>query len=294
MSNAMGALLAGLVDYAGLFPPSALSMREAVRNYGLYRVSTHQGMLARFVLPASRLGEFADVALLARHAGDFGPWPLAVLASAADAPALDAFDASHGAVARVETIEAKAEDAATIAALAAAFPLRTVYVEVPVRSDPSALIAACKLHGLRAKIRTGGVTAEAFPARDDVLRFLAACVAQGVAFKATAGLHHPLRGEYPLTYAPDAVRGTMYGFLNVFLAALLLREGHSAAEVAPALEERDASSIVVSADGISWRGFSVPTARIADARAAFAGSFGSCSFEEPVQDLVSLSLLPRG
>lgn len=294
MSTALGALLGGLVDYAGLFPPASLPMREAVRNYGLYRVSAQQGMLARFVLPASRLGEFAELALLARHAGDVAPWPLAVLAAAADAPALDAFDAQHGALARVDTVEAKAEDAASIAALAAAFPGRVVYVEVPVRNDPSALIAQCKAQGLRAKIRTGGVTADAFPARDDVLRFLSACVAQGVAFKATAGLHHPLRGEYPLTYAPDAARGTMYGFLNVFLAALLLREGLAAAEVAPALEERDASSIVVGADGISWRGFSVPTVRIADARAAFAGSFGSCSFEEPVQDLVSLSFLPRG
>lgn len=294
MSGALGALLSGLVDYAGLFPPAALPMREAVRNYGRYRVSAQQGMLARFVLPASRLGEFAEVALLARHAGDFGPWPLAVLASASDASALDAFDASHGTVARVDSIEAKAEDAATVAALAAAFPARTVYVEVPVRSDPSALIAACKAHGLRAKIRTGGVTADAFPSREEVLRFLVACVAQGVPFKATAGLHHPLRGEYPLTYAPDAARGAMYGFLNVFLAALLLREGYAASEVAPALEERDASSIVVGTDGITWCGRSVSTARIADARAAFAGSFGSCSFEEPVQDLVSLSLLPRG
>ncbi len=292
MSHALGTLLAGLVDYAGLFPPASLPMREAVRNYGRYRVSAHQGMLARFVLPVARLGEFAEVAPLARHAGDVGPWPLAVLAAVADAPALEAFEAAQGPVARADSIEAKAEDAATIAALAAAFPTRTVYVELPVRSDPAALIAECGARGLRAKIRTGGVTPEAFPRPDDVLRFLAACVAQDVPFKATAGLHHPLRGEYPLTYAPDAERGTMYGFLNVFLAALLLREGHAASMVAPVLEERDASSIQVSADGVTWRGHAVPTARIAEARAAFAGSFGSCSFEEPVEDLISLSLLP--
>lgn len=293
VSTALGALLAGLVDYAGLFPPAALSMRDAVRKYGRYRVSAQHGMLARFVVPAARLEEFAALAPLARHAGDVGPWPLAVLAAAGDASALDAFDAAYGTFARVDTIEAKADDAATIAALAAAFAMRAVYVELPVRSDPAALIAACKAQGLRAKIRTGGVTPEAFPSPNEVLRFLAACVAQGVPFKATAGLHHPLRGEYPLTYAPDAARGTMYGFLNVFLAALLLLEGHPAAEVAPVLEERDASSIQVSADGIAWRGRAVPVARIAEARAAFAGSFGSCSFEEPVQDLVSLSLLPR-
>ena len=41
------------------------------------------------------------------------------------------------------------------------------------------------------------------------------------------GLHHPVRGEYPLTYAPDAPRGVMHGFLNVFLAAAFVWHGES-------------------------------------------------------------------
>lgn len=292
MSGALGTLLAGLVDYAGLFPPAALPMREAVRNYAAYRVGPHQGMLARFVLPAARLEECVALVPLARHPGDVFPWPLAVLAGAADAAALDAFDATHGTEARVDTVEAKAEDAAGISGLGAAFGGRTVYVELPVRPDPSGLIAACGQLGLRVKIRTGGVTPEAFPSPDEVMRFLAACVTHGVPFKATAGLHHPLRGEYALTYDAGSARGTMYGFLNVFLAAVFLRAGRTVAEVAPLLEERDASAIAVTADGVTWRGMHVSAADIAAARAAFAGSFGSCSFEEPVQDLTSLSFLP--
>lgn len=289
--TALNALLDGLVDYAGLFPPAALPMAEAVRNYAAYRVGAERAMLARFVLPVARLDEFVRHA--ATGASDGAPWPLAVLASAADASALDAFDAAHGSRWRVDTVEAQAGDAAGVAALAAAFGgRRTVYVELPVREDPAALIAAVGAAGMRAKIRTGGVTVEAFPTPEQVMRFLTACVAQRVPFKATAGLHHLIRGEYALTYAPDAALGTMYGFLNVFVAAVLLHAGHAAAAVLPFLTERDAAAIVASDDAIVWRGLRATAAQVVDARTTLAGSFGSCSFMEPVQDLADLSLLP--
>jgi len=293
VSDAMTALLRGLVDYAGLFPPAALPMDDAVRRYAKYRVGPHRGMLARFVVPVARLEEFAREAGVVHDATD-GPWGLSVLAGPEDAAVIEAFERAHSGLARVEVIEAKAADTETIAALAAAFGTRRlVYVEIPVASDPNALIAALGRHGLRAKIRTGGVTHDAFPSSTDVLRFLARCVAHGVPFKATAGLHHLMRGEYALTYAPDAERGTMYGFLNVFLAAVLLRAGHTEEELLPLLEEGDVSSITVTSDAISWRGMRADAATIRQVRAQFAGSFGSCSFEEPVQDLDSLSFLPR-
>lgn len=289
--TAMATLLDGLVDYAGLFPPAAVSMREAVANYAAYRAGASSALLARFVVPVTRLSEF--VAEASALPADGNAWPLAVLAGAADAAALDAFDAAHGARWRVDTIEAKAEDLDGIAALAAAYgSRRTVYVELPVRSEPSALIGAVGAAGMRAKMRTGGLTAEVFPSPMQVMAFLAACVSLGVPFKATAGLHHPLRGEYALTYAADAPRGTMYGFLNVFLAAVLLHAGHAPEIVMPMLEERDASALRVSPDALEWRGLRASVAQIAAARAQFAGSFGSCSFTEPVDDLTALSLLP--
>lgn len=289
--TALATLLGGLVDYAGLFPPAAVSMREAVAKYAAYRTGASRAMLARFVVPVTRLEEFVAEARALPADGD--AWPLAVLAGAADAATLDAFDAAHGARWRVDTIEAKAEDVDGIAALVAAFGARrTVYVELPVRDDPSTLIAVVGAAGMRAKIRTGGVAADAFPSPMQVMAFLAACASLGVPFKATAGLHHPLRGEYPLTYAADAPRGTMYGFLNMFLAAVLLDAGHAPGVVMPVLEERDASALRVSADAIEWRGLRASVAQIGATRAQFAGSFGSCSFTEPVDDLAALSLLP--
>lgn len=289
--TALTSLLDGLVDYAGLFPPAALPMGEAARNYASYRVGASRAMLARFVLPAARLAEFVSVAT--ELPGDATPWPLAVLAGASDADALNAFDATHGTRWRVDTIEAKAEDLGGVAALAAAYGgRRTVYVELPVTRDPSALIAAVGAAGMRAKIRTGGVTVEAFPSPMQVMAFIAACVSLHVPFKATAGLHHPLRGEYALTYAADAPRGTMYGFLNVFVAAVLMHAGHAPGAVMPLLEESDPSAIEFSDASLRWRDLSATAAQVAAARATFAGSFGSCSFMEPVQDLAALSLLP--
>ena len=305
--GAIAALLEGLVDYAGLFPPAALSMRDAVGRYATHRAGDQRAALGRFVVPVARLEELAfeasardEPALRELARGRIGaaapsgahlPWHLAVLASAQDAGTLDAFNAAHAGRFVVDVVEAKAEDAATVSQLADALsPRYAVYVEVAARTDPSALISAIAEHGLRAKIRTGGVTPEAFPTTSEVLRFLSACVAADVAFKATAGLHHPMRGEFGLTYAADSPRGTMHGFLNVFVAALLLREGVRPADVAPLLEERDPAAIVSSTDAITWRGHRVSAAAIAAARAAFACSFGSCSFEEPMQDLARLRL----
>lgn len=292
--TAMEALVDGLVDYAGLFPPAALLMRDAVARYASYRADADRAILARFVLPVGRLDELVSASERVEISGAASaPWMLAVLAGPADAAVLDAFNVRHGSRLRIDTVEAKATTATEVAALAAALaPRFTVYVELPVREDPDPLLAAVGAHGLRAKIRTGGVTTDAFPAPHEVLRFLAGCVRRRVPFKATAGLHHPITGEYALTYAPDSVRGPMYGFLNLFLAALLLHDGHEAQLVAPLLEEREPSAIRVTPGAISWRGLGVSTDAITIARSGLAGSFGSCSFDEPVRDLAALDLLP--
>lgn len=291
---ALETLLAELIDYAGLFAPAALPMEDAVANHAQYVNGAERRLLGRFIVPLARLDELATAV---DGLGDRGPtasrpWRVAVIAGPADAETLRAFSARHGGTLVIDTIETKAEAPEQIAAIAAALGAQyTVYVEVPVRSDPTPLLTALAAVGLRAKIRTGGMTPEAFPSSAEVMRFLVGCVELGVPFKATAGLHHPLRGEYRLTYEPNAAHGTMYGFLNIFLAAALLRAGHSAASVAPVLEERDANTLTFTAQGITWRGLSVTTAQLAVARTVLAASFGSCSFAEPVEDLHSLRLL---
>jgi hypothetical protein len=293
-------LLEGVVDYAGLFPPASLPMADAVARYASYALGPHRSLLGRFVLPAARLGEFRRAAgSRGLDAEDRGrpsgavSWRLAALAVPDDAPEIVRFNAAHHGRFLVDTIEAKASDVEAIWRLASAFDESlSVYVELPVRPDPAVLIAELGARGLRAKIRTGGVTPDAFPTPGEVLRFLAACARNGVPFKATAGLHHPLRGEYALTYEDDAAHGTMYGFLNVFMAAALLYDGVDEVELVPLLEERDRAAFRLTEDSISWRGRTVDIDEISRARAGFATSFGSCSFEEPVRDLEALQLLP--
>lgn len=166
------------------------------------------------------------------------------------------------------------------------------YFEIPINTDPRGIIAAMAGTDARAKVRTGGVTPEAFPAPEHLARFIAACAAADVGFKATAGLHHPLRGDFRLTYEPNAPTGVMYGFLNVFLAAAFLRAGgFTERDAAELLQERDPKAFTFEVPGITWRGRKLGTPRIALARENFASSFGSCSFDEPVADLKALGLL---
>ena len=83
----------------------------------------------------------------------------------------------------------------------------------------------------------------------------------------------------------------MFGFLNIFLAAALLRDGIDPDAVAPLLEERDATAIRVGDDALEWRGHRIALEALRETREGFAGSFGSCSFDEPVQDLTTLQLI---
>ncbi|MFI5243769.1 MAG: hypothetical protein ACHQQR_00970 [Gemmatimonadales bacterium] len=299
-ADARRLLLAGLVDYAGLFPPAGLPMADAVARYDEYRKGEHAWALGKFVVPVARLTEFADAARPLFGGG--GAWRLAVVAGAdfrADVRAIAGFARRAAPGAGIGAIEVKASTAEQVGDIAdAVVSLRTqvsdafdTYVEVPIADDPSPLIRSIASHGLRAKVRTGGVEAGAFPTAAQLARFLGACTALGVPFKATAGLHHALRGAYPLTYDRESERGMMFGFLNVFLAAMFTGDGLDAADARELLEERDPGSFAFSASGVAWRGRAVTAAAIRGARDRAAVSFGSCSFAEPVADLSSLGLL---
>ena len=278
------ALLKGLIDYAGLFPPAGLEMRAAVEEFSRRRAGGDAWMLARFVVPLGRLDELAEAA--EDLFNDSSPWPLSVLAGqapdadlAAERAVLDTWNGAHTGRAGVEMIESKARTVD-------AFEGFETYLEIPHDEDPSALLEAIAASGARAKIRTGGVREALIPSSSEVARFIAAAARAGATFKATAGLHHPVRGEYPLTYAPDSPSGTMHGFLNLFLAAALAHRGKGDIEaIEKILEERDTN---VLRELFETR---LDAASLQSARTAFAVSYGSCSFAEPVDDLRALGWL---
>jgi hypothetical protein len=202
------------------------------------------------------------------------------------------WNVSHSGRAAVDSVELKAATPQEAeAALDALPPGLAAFVELPLASDLDRLLAVLKRRGARAKLRTGGVVPAAIPEPGDVARFVVACAAAGVAFKATAGLHHPVRAEHALTYEADSARATMHGFLNVFAAAAFAKHGSSAAEIEAVLREKDPHAFVLDDDGLAWRDRRVATEAIAAVRRDFAASFGSCSFAEPVADLRALGLL---
>ncbi len=287
--TALRALLAGIVDYAGLFPPAALDMPAAVRNYASYRAGDDAWMLGRFVVPIARLAEF-DAARQALATAESREWRVSGLCganAAGDIAVAVAFNASHTGVASVDSLEARLSTvrAIEIAAAASARASISLYAEIPAEPDPDPLLEVIARVGVNAKIRTGGLEPSAIPPATVVVRFLRRCVERDVRFKATAGLHHPLRAEYPLTYDTGAPVGVMFGFLNVFLAAAFMRDGMTDADAVRLLEERDPAAFRVSSTGIDWTGRHITAAQIRSARGETAVSFGSCSFREPVDEL---------
>ena len=260
---------AGLVDYAGLFPPAALSMDAAVAEYARWRRSPEAFMLGRFVVPAARLvelGRAADVQLPEPGAGE--PWRLSALA---------------GRGRRTATRRASTPGTPRSAGRGGRGRGRAQGGE-PRAGRSRARGAARRAHGLRRGRRSTRTSTACWrrssaaargrrsaPAascprrsrtRATLARFIAACAAAGVAWKATAGLHHPLRAEQALTYEPASPRATMHGFLNVFARGGLRAGGRRRlAELDAVLRERLASAFRLDDEGLAWRQLRASTAR---------------------------------
>jgi hypothetical protein len=188
----------------------------------------------------------------------------------------------------IEAYEVKAPYMEMKAALRALGPFREldVFVEVPWDDnlhDNLHLIAESDWLG--AKARTGGVEPSAFPPSERLATFLQECLNLNVSFKLTAGLHHAIRHLDP------GLNVTMHGFLNVLVAAALADEQElSRREIMKILDETDPSSFQFNQDSVIWRGMEAGLDGVEDMRGLFIG-FGSCSVQEPVNDLRALNLL---
>jgi hypothetical protein len=250
--GSLRALLAGLIDYAGLYPPACLPLEIVVERYRGFQHSPENWILNRLVLPASVLPK---VRLEAN-------WRVTLLVEAEPGPLPPQIEA-------LETV------------LPRRLSLPT-YCEAP----------AAAIQGGFAKIRTGGLSPEKIPSTERIAEFLVEAAGRGLPFKATAGLHHPIRSMQPLTYELDSPRAEVHGFLNVFAAAAFAWKGLEREALVEILEETDPEAFVFGEDDLRWRGRILRAGDIRTARREFAHSFGSCSFEEPVSDLRELGLLP--
>jgi len=298
-SDARVAALAGLIDYAGLFPPARLEMAAAVAGYRSARGGSNAWMVDRFVCPASRLTELTGVLMATMGDGE-EPWRLTVTADGGpdeigvDALLIDTFEVEMDGAAIAEAVEMPlpSSDATTWIARAADLFSRAMFFEIPWReggtialdSVASARDATRVLLG--AKLRCGGLAADAFPPPEVVAVVIAACRDRGLPLKTTAGLHHPFRHLDPATGF------THHGFVNLLVACTAAEAGRDMATLTAMVADDDPRSFALDREGVRWRDEKFGASSVSRGRQSLFVGYGSCSFDEPVDDLTALGVLP--
>jgi hypothetical protein len=303
VTGSLRALLAHSIDYAGMFPPCSLGLDAALANQAEYVRSSDAWMLNAFVLST---GQFdATRQLLSQFDAQH---PLCVAALGPKSANVDAFlEALDDADAAIRSLSRHNVDLVSISHLEMFLPhdvdlvslkeaksilgdMRVFWEAPPDRAEQTiALLAEFNSDADSAtfgyKLRTGGVTADAFPTSMEIAKALVTPATHQVPIKLTAGLHHPLR-QYR-----EEVQTKMHGFLNVLGAAVLAAEHRwDANQTVMMLEDENMDSFSFADDFFMWRKWRIDTKRL-QYRRTFVVSFGSCSFDEPREDLRALNLL---
>jgi hypothetical protein len=304
VAASLRALLANSIDYAGLFPPTDLALAPALTNHAEYVRSPDSWMLGAFILPIS---QFENAA--ANLSGFDRQHPLRVSTLGPKPAGAASFDAQlQEIVSALRTFGEKHREIVSITQFEMVLPMdfdakslsaaRSIFSQLQLRAfwespadDAERAIALLAEHNASVsgkpfgfKLRTGGVTAEAFPTSDEIATALATAAEHRVPIKFTAGLHHPVRQFH------GSVQTKMHGFLNVLGAGILANEHRwHADQTAAMLEDEKASSFSFQDESFSWREWEVATDRIKTHR-KLVTSFGSCSFDEPRDDLRALKL----
>lgn len=327
MTESLRQFMSGIIDYAGLFPPAKLPLDEAIRNYAKYRQSADSWMLSRFILPVSMFheaGGFADE--LFTPDNPFGFSVLPKKSKTIDEFRNEIADTitncidfcnAHPGLVTTEMMEVKLPEKAVFSQDAellknlmdetaeklAASPLSPsqVFYEGHFgenwQEDNETVIKALSDHNMQFsgsenyqfsayKIRCGGVTADLFPSIEQVAFILDCARRHGVAIKGTAGLHHPVR------HYAEEVETKMHGFLNVFGGAMLAQANDFSMDtLVEILNEENADAFHFTDNEFSWNNYVITTDEIRNVRENLLLSYGSCSFDEPREDLAQLKLL---
>jgi hypothetical protein len=303
--TAFQTFMSQILDYAGLYPPANLPLEIAFQNFIEYQTSPEAWMLSRFVIPAKRLTELPafqeklSFTVLGRGGKDMDEFLENVNLDIAN---INSFHELHPN-ANADMFEMAlptssltdkftANDIVTRASDVLNKNGITVFFEAPfgegwegrVQKLTRALRKVKDKH-VGFKLRTGGVTVDAFPAPEQIAWAMTEVREAGVPMKCTAGLHHPVR------HFNQSVNTKMHGFLNVFGAGVLaFANGVSQAQIQYILEDEDPANFIFDEAGFKWKGLRVATSQIMQTRQSIT-SFGSCSFDEPREDLRNLNLL---
>ena len=303
VSASLQALLTSSIDYAGMFPPCSLALEPALQNHASYVDSPEAWMLNTFVLPVQ---QFDSARLLLSN---FDPLhPLSVTALGPKTANTDSFlDALGHVDLAIRSFSKYNADLVSIVQLEMFLPddveqaclkeAKAIVSNLPVfweaPSDKAEkIIALLAKHNsdqevatFGYKLRTGGVTADAFPTSAQIAMALVKAGTYQLPIKFTAGLHHPMR------QFREEVKTKMHGFLNVLGAAVLTAEHDwDVNQAVMMLEDEDPEAFSFTEEFFAWRDWKTDTERL-KYRRRFVRSFGSCSFDEPRDDLRTLNLL---
>jgi hypothetical protein len=316
MSPALRALLTRVIDYAGMFPPAKLPLNRAIRAYGKYRQQVECWMLGRFICTAPQLAELENY-----HDEYFvegTPVGFSILGRGGDTvdsfsdnlkqdlQEIDDFQKLHGPCVKPDVYEFKCAIPVTslypvLVQQVSARELRPLspFVEF-AQPAPAPMLDAIKIigqsNGARGtanpsgpvgfKLRCGGLEATAFPSVEIVSAVIAACRDHAVPLKFTAGLHHPIR-----RFDPE-MKTHAHGFLNLFVAGVLASAQRiDETRIREIVADENAADFTFGADSLSWKDLRADLAQINQARRTAVTSFGSCSFDEPRDDLRAMGLL---
>jgi len=298
MRRALQVLLSEVIDYAGLFPPAKLDIPTSVENYLRYAHGSQKWIMGRFVCSSGKLPElarelaehpeepFVPVTVIGQASTDRKTWEHAL---AHDSDVMNRFMKEVENHAEIEAFEIRVPDHEHIESYmkdVRGFDNVDVFLELPWGdSMDESLGLIAETQWLRAKARTGGLEASAFPSADTVAGFLQHCSHLELPFKLTAGLHHPLPRH------DEATGGKMHGFLNILVAlAMIYGLDVNRSEITSVLEETDPAAFRFSDDGLSFRGQEISIDDVESVRDIFV-SYGSCSIDEPIEDLEKMGLL---
>lgn len=303
VAASLRALLEHSIDYAGLFPPCSLDLEPALKNHARYVRLHDRWMLGAFVLPVERFDAAKE------FLPEFDPLhPLRISALGPKIENASAFcDAVEDADADIRSLGRHNVDLVSITQLEMYLPsavdlallkeARLIIGSLPAFWEAPAeraeeTIALLAEHNSNAdaptfgyKLRTGGVSADAFPTSMQIAKALVTPATHQVPIKFTAGLHHPLR------QFRDEVKTKMHGSLNVLGAAALAAEHKwNEQQTAAMLDDENPKSFSFDDEFFAWREWKIDIKRL-KGRRRFVTSFGSCSFDEPREDLRELGFL---
>lgn len=322
MTESLRALLSGAIDYAGMFPPAGLPLEQALAKYRVHRAGPAAWMLGRFVCSAGHLGDLGEMFRPGRDgrvtvvvpSGETGDVIIRNLDEAAkrasnfpDTGAVDSLE-FRGSAELAQTTEMVLLGEFALAAAHSMIASRmfpaTMFFELPpleTRLADSAwrqwvrgCVRALADYNLTShtachagfKLRCGGAGPSAIPSSGEVAAVICGCRDTKVFWKATAGLHHPFRHFDPALGVP------IHGFINLLTAAVMADVHRLDAErVQAILEDDDPWHFRFTNEALTWRELSAMVPQIVGARERALRSFGSCSIEEPWQDLTVLGLV---